>query len=126
MTPLDLRSIEASLGVVLPSAYKEFMATPQSSANTSFWDDADEIIKQTKAQRKGFGGAPPWPADLVVIGDEEDACLYALDCRTGTVVQTDHGNLDSKPLATFGSVAELIEATAEAMEAARKPWWRFW
>jgi hypothetical protein len=114
--------IEAALGVVLPEAYKNVMASfpwPafRDSTEASLWDNPTAIVDQTKAQRAGFGGAPPWPAHYVMIGDESDACPYALDCKTGAIVQTDHGNLKNQPLATFHSVAELVAETTQAWEA---------
>lgn len=132
MTSAHLQMIETSLGIILPETYKCAMApfpwpAYQGSTETSLWDDPVAIINQTNAQRAGFGGAPPWPTHYVVIGDEDDACPYALDCQTGTVIWTDHGYLNENPLAKFPNVAELVANGMSVWAAAPlKPWWKIW
>jgi len=66
------------------------------------------IVDRTQEQRAGFAGGQPWAHQYVYIGDEDDACPYALDCDTGSVIYTDHGDL-KKPLARFASVAEFVK-----------------
>ena len=52
MTSLHLRTIEASLGINLPDAYKNMMAAfpwpaLQGSTEVSVWDDPTPIVEQT-------------------------------------------------------------------------------
>jgi hypothetical protein len=132
MTTQQLQMIESTLNVVLPEAYKQVMASYpwpayQGSTEASLWDDPSAIVEQTQAQRAGFGDSPQWPQNFVVIGDEDDACPYALDCATGRIVQTDHGNLKVQALAEFLSIAELVaEARLDYDGTTRKSWWKVW
>ena len=95
MTESDIALIEQSLGVKLPEAYRSLMSGEESSrlAEGGIFDDAGLIIERTKEYRGGYEGAPAWPNHLVYIGDQEDACPYALDSLTGSIVQVDHGVL---------------------------------
>ena len=131
MTPQQLQTIESSLGVLLPEQYKKVMASYpwpafQGSTEASLWDDPDAIIEQTTAQRAGFGGTPSWPTQFVVIGDEDDACPYALDCATGRIIQTDHGNMRLAALADYASIVELLSELRPIYDEARKRWWKVW
>jgi len=70
---------------------------------------------------------PPWPTEFVVIGDEDDACPYALNCTTGRIIQTDHGNLKKAPLQEFDDMARLVAELRKTYEGVvRKPWWKIW
>jgi hypothetical protein len=85
------------------------------------------IIQRTLEQRSGYEGAPAWPSQFVVIGDEDDACPYALDCSTGRIIQTDHGNLKKTPLLEFTGITELVDEINETYDGLeQKPWWKFW
>jgi len=132
MTPQELQTIESCLGVVLPEAYKQVMASYpwpafEGSTAASLWDNPAAIVEQTTAQRAGFGGAPSWPTQLVVIGDEDDACPYAIDCTTGSIIQTDHGNLQAEALADYPSISELLSVLRPIYDGqTRKPWWNVW
>ena len=132
MTSHHLRTIEASLGINLPASYKNVMAafpwpTFQGSTEVSLWDDPTPIVEQTLEYRSGFGGAPPWPAEFVVIGDEEDACPYALNCTSGRIIQTDHGDLKKTPLREFDDITELVAELRKTCDGlVRKSWWKIW
>jgi len=132
MTSQQLRTIESSLGVALPDVYKsEMTAFPwpafQGSSEASLWDDPTQIVEQTLEYRSGFGGAPPWPAEFVVIGDEDDACPYAINCTTGRIIQTDHGNLKNPPLQEFDQITDLVSELRKIYDGfVRKPWWKIW
>jgi hypothetical protein len=107
-----LQNIEEALGITLPVDYSKLVMNRGSTGidNTSLIDDPKLIIKLTKEYRGGFGGVPEWPSCFIYIGDEDDACPYALDCITGIIVQTDHGNLELAPLTRYESVAEFASA----------------
>lgn len=132
MNAKDISKIETALGVSLPQSYKSAMCpflwpAYEGTTDASLWDDANAIVEETLAQRKGFGGAPPWPKNLIVIGDENDACPYALDCDTGRVIYTDHNRLEEEPLDEFSDLSKLIEQVRDTWEKAlEKPWWKFW
>ena len=105
---MDLKAIERlekELGVTLPPEYVRLLVQPRPAAigTVSVSDDVELIIERTKEHREGFAGAPEWPQQFVYVGDEDDACPYALDCTTGVIVWTDHGNLDQRPLERYGS-----------------------
>jgi hypothetical protein len=130
MTVSDIAQIEAALRVQLPSAYRAVVCDADASRleNAGLFDDATLIIERTKEQRAGFGGAPAWPQEMIYIGDQDDACPYALDVESGAVLQTDHGNLTRKPLARYESVSALVAElwTAIDEDAQRSRWWMFW
>jgi hypothetical protein len=132
MTLDQLRMIEAALSITLPDAYKHAMAAYpwpefQGSTEASLWDDPAPVIEQTLEHRSGFGGAPPWPLEFVIIGDEDDACPYALDCATGRIIQTDHGNLTKTPLQEFDGITELVSELRKTYDGlTRRPWWKVW
>jgi hypothetical protein len=110
MSESDIRKIEQTLGVALPPAYTKFLGQerPPEMDGVTIFSDPALIISRTTEYREGFGGAPPWPREFVCVGDEDDACPYVLDCSSGMFVQTDHGNLDKKPLVRFASFADFI------------------
>ncbi len=89
---------------------------PSTRGELSLFDDAELNIERTLEYRRGFGGAPPWPADYVHIGDDDDACPYALHCGDGTILKTDHGNLTKRPLAAFASVDIFVRAIQDALD----------
>ncbi len=110
MRSSDIRKIEVDLGVTLPDCYKMFLSSesPEEVDGTSVMRDASLIISATTDYRTGKFSAPCWPAHFVYIGDEDDACPYALDCNTGEVVETDHGNLKKTPIAKYASFELFI------------------
>jgi len=112
------QTIEQQLGVKLPDAYRAFQLNRSASPvdPTTVADDARVVVERTLEHRRGFGGAPPWPRDVIYMGDEDDACPYALFCSTGRVIQTDHGDLQAQPLCDhpdFGTFVEQFQAEAE-------------
>jgi hypothetical protein len=130
MTSTDLDKIEQTLGLRLPADYRTLMTGDSADrlVNSGLFTDAGKVIERTLEQRNGFGGAPPWPARFVYLGDQEDACPYALDCTSGRVTHSDHGRLDSA-LGTFESVSLLAQslATEDSEQADGDPaWWKFW
>ncbi|MHA3771751.1 SMI1/KNR4 family protein [Verrucomicrobiota bacterium sgz303538] len=110
MTNEDIQKIEQSLGVRLPSACATFLKSPRPLEidEVTVLADPALVIQRTQQYRTGFGGAAPWSPEFVCLGDESDACPYALDCSSGLIVQTDHGSLNRKPLARYSSFAEFI------------------
>jgi hypothetical protein len=92
MTREQLSMMEEQLQVTLPDAYKDLMAAfpwPRFAGGTelSIFDDATLNVERTLEYRAGYAGAPPWPTDFVHIGDDDDACPYAIRCSDGTVVK---------------------------------------
>ena len=129
MNSSDIAAIEESLEVKLPESYRSLMCGPDSPrlSDAGLFDEFALIVERTKEQRQGYGGAPGWPDHLVYVGDQEDACPYALDVQTGLIVQTDHGNLSEEPLAHYASIHELAaELLAAEPESVRTAWWKFW
>src|SRR6266481_560515 len=118
-----LQSIERELGLRVPAGYRRFQLERSSSKvdTTSVSDDSAIIIEKTFEYRCGFGGAPAWPMDVLWIGDEDDACPYALCCSTGEVMQSDHGNLGEKPLSRYVNFDSFVRVLEQGIreEAAR-------
>jgi len=113
MTHEQLSIMEEKLHVKLPAACKNTLAAfpwPEFSGGTEFslWDDASLNIERTLEYREGYVGAPPWPRDCVQIGNDDDACPYALRCSDGTIVKADHGNSAARPLVRFASVEIFV------------------
>ena len=129
MIPSDIDKIEEALAVRLPEQYRVAIQGADASELSKYglFDDAALIIERTLEQRVGYGGAAPWPQPFVYIGDQEDACPYALDCTSGIVVHSDHGSLQ-ETLGRYGSVRELTAGLLDETEAQapRPGWWRFW
>jgi hypothetical protein len=111
LAPEALARIEETLGLTLPTAYRNFLATARTRDidGQSVFGDADLIISSTQEYREGFGGNPRWPRSWVYVGDEADACPYVVDTITGEVIRTDHGNPDRKPLERFASFKEFAD-----------------
>jgi hypothetical protein len=109
MDASDLARIESALGVTLPADYRAFLQRPRTDDDavdeTSVFADADTIIAATRDYRAGFAGLPPWPHHLVYVGDESDACPYAIDCVSGKLIRTDKGAFGNAPLAEYASFA---------------------
>lgn len=112
MNTEDFQAIERELGVKLPSAYCDFQMNRASSSvdTTTVADDIHFVIERTLEYRRGYGGAPAWPSDVIYVGDEDDACPYVLFCSTGRVIQSDHGNLTAKPLSVHPDFVGFVEA----------------
>ena len=87
----DIAAIEAALGVTLPIDYARFLQAerPEAIDETSVRDDAELIIGFTREYRD----SNHWPAHLVWLGDEADACPRVLDCISGEVFRVEKGNL---------------------------------
>lgn len=110
LTDIDIKKIEAALGVTLPRPYVSFLQGTRSKNvdAISVLANAELIISLTNEYRAGYCGAPGWPHKYVCIGDESDACPYVLDCETGAVFQADHGDLEKKALQHYSSFREFI------------------
>ncbi len=115
MNAQDFQTIERELGVKLPDVYRDFQMSRVASSvdTTTVSDDTRFVIERTLEYRRGYGGAPAWPCDVIYVGDEDDACPYALFCSTGRVVQSDHGNLSFKPLSVHSDFGSFVEALEE-------------
>ena len=102
MTPSEVREVEAALGLSLPGAYSRFLSSGISSIDgESVLRTVALIVDATMMYRKGEIGIPAWPSYFICVGDEADACPYALNCITGEVIHTHKGYLDEKPIARF-------------------------
>ncbi len=112
MNAQDFQAIERELGVKLPDAYRDFQTNrePSTVDTTTVSDDTRFVIERTQEHRKGYGGAPAWPMDVIYVGDEDDACPYVLFCSTGRVIQSDHGNLSVEPLLAYPDFGSFVEA----------------
>ena len=108
MNTADIAKIEMALGITLPEVYRNTIAGSSAPrlSELGIFDDAMLIIERTEEQRKGYGAAQPWPKQYVYIGDQEDACPYAMDCGSGVVIHSDHGSL-TETLGEYASVATL-------------------
>src|SRR4029453_18322528 len=100
MTQADTDRIERDLDVKLPPAYRELMCGADAArlGDAGIFNDAALVVERTKAQCAGFGGAPAWVQKFVYVGDQADACPYALNVDSGAVVRSDHGDLFEPPL----------------------------
>lgn len=118
MSVQEISRVEAELQLTLPAAYADFLRTRGDYPdNTTVLDTADLIIGCTTEYRHGIYGAPPWPWHLVCIGDEADACPYALDCLSGEIVQTHKGNTTARPIARFADFTAFLEAKGAGVAA---------
>ncbi|MEN3943851.1 SMI1/KNR4 family protein [Prosthecobacter sp. SYSU 5D2] len=132
MTEEDIAKIETALGVCLPADYRAHLAKNDEDEeehgvvdDVTAMRDAYGIIKATRDYRAGFEGLPPWPAHWVYMGDEADACPYAVDCVSGQFRKTDKGNLLRPPLKAYASFdefhAEHLRAYDERMYVSDEP-----
>ena len=111
LSATDVEDLERMLGVALPGAYARFLQTRDRDIDaTSLFDDPQLIIEATRDYRAGFSGLPPWPNDMICVGDEADACPYAIDCTTGVCLRVDKGNLSRPPLHHYENVEALMDA----------------
>ena len=111
LSEADIAQVERELGVRLPDAYARFLQVRDRDIDaTSLFDDAQLIVEATRDYRAGFAGLSPWPESLVCIGDEVDACPYAIDCKTGVCLRVDKGNLSRPPLHRYGDFEALLDA----------------
>ncbi len=118
----QLRKIEDSLDLKLPPDYRRFLtADPGEDIldDTTVMRDEDGVIEATLDYRKGFEGLAPWPKHWIYIGDEADACPYALDCLSGELIRMDKGNLDREPLARYLTFKHFYQQREE--ESKRLP-----
>jgi hypothetical protein len=109
MTPSDIKEVETTLGLSLPETYSRFLSSGISSIDgESILRTPGLIIEATMMYRNGDLGIPSWPPHFVCVGDEADACPYALNCNTGEVIHTHKGLLDEKPIARFASFEAFL------------------
>jgi len=107
LSPSDIASIATALGVTLPADYARFLQAQRPAAidETSVRDDAELIIEFTREYRD----SSRWPAHLVWIGDEADACPRVLDCNSGEVFRVEKGNLE-KAWDRYASFSAFVAA----------------
>jgi len=126
----SITRIESALAIRLPDAYRQMMLSGKIErlGDCGLFTDPEVIIERTREHRAGYAGAPKWSDGVVYIGDQEDACGFALDCKTGVVVQSDHGNLVEAPMARYETIDALVAELASDLEkpAQSRPWWKFW
>jgi len=99
----EIATIERELEVTLPAAYKRFLMCREEGCDVeidaeSVRDDARTVIDATLQYRAGFAGLPAWPAAWLYVGEEADACAYALDCASGVCLRLDKGHPLRAPL----------------------------
>lgn len=113
MNESEIRKIEKSLRVTLPETYRTFLKIERDADHylddTTIVDEADIIIQATLDYRKGFEGLKAWPEHLIFVGDEADACPYAINCLDGKFIRTDKGNIERNPLESFDSFESFIK-----------------
>ncbi len=86
MTEDDLRAIERSLSIELPSAYRAAMLSfpvPAFalSSDTELWDDASAVVTFNQELRNGQSG-DPWPAHMFALGHAGDGSPSAIDLNS--------------------------------------------
>lgn len=101
MTEPDLVSVEQTLGIRLPSAYRQTMlAFPVGACagnhNTELWDNAPELIKLNQELRAGRPFVTPWPVDYFALGTDAGGCTQALSLSEGTVSWADRCHLPAE------------------------------
>ena len=97
--------------VILPAGYRGFATSDRDFEvvdESTVLSDPQSVISATKEFRRGFAGLEPWPNSWIYIGDEADACPYALDCKSGILRRLDKGNISRKPLEEFTSFDEFL------------------
>ena len=118
---MTYHDIAEELGVELPKAYAEFWERISSTAysgtcEVDFWHDPAAIIRMTKSFRAGAGSNPPWPNNLVFIGDDGAACPFALDVEAGMILHLDHGNTDREYVRKPAPLAEWLDQLVRDMK----------
>lgn len=123
MTEEDIVKIETVLGLTLPADYRDHLAKNDLDEeehgildDVTALRDADAIIEATQQYRAGFSGLPPWPPNWLYMGDESDACPYALDCLDGRLLRLDKGHPKRPPLEEFASFAAFFERCRQSRE----------
>lgn len=113
LSAVDIAEIERVLEIALPQEYESFLRLriPEIDATTVI-DTAATIIEMTLDYRKGFSGLPGWAADMIYVGDEADACPYALNCATGELFRTDKGDLARPTLESYRTFSAFIRNAA--------------
>lgn len=115
MTSEQIDSIETALDVKLPQALRDFLGRTREENDPDEvmvlpWPEA--IIGFTLDFRKGFvEEMMPWPARFVYLGDQADACAYALDCESGEILHTHKGYLENKLLERYASFEDWLAAS---------------
>jgi hypothetical protein len=123
MTESELERVEAELSITLPGYYKGLFLDRLKpgqiwSDTTTLCHDAAWIIKVTHEYRDGYAGAPPWPATLLFVGDEDDACPYVLDLAVDpvTVYRLDHGDYQRAYLGEWSSIEAWFQEKREDLD----------
>lgn len=107
----DVARIEQQLGVALPADLRDFLVRERDDLDpntVSVMNDADSIIEMSRDYQAGYEGLLPWPTEWVYLGDENDACPYYVDCKTGEFIQLHKGNRKEKPLHAYRTFADYL------------------
>jgi|GEM_PF-3967521 len=106
----EIKRIEAELDVTLPKDYINAVSKfrTKNVDSTALIDHADGVIEATLLYRNGFEGLPCWPSNYIYIGDEADACPYALNIESGQVFRLDKGNVRNEALKVFSSTNAFV------------------
>lgn len=126
MTESDLDLIERTLGIRLPSTYRQTMLAypvPACAGNhdTELWDDAPELIRLNQELRAGPRFVTPWPAEYFALGTDAGGCTHALSLSEGTVFWADRCHLPAEgargPVRDFASWAsEYVSGLRQDLE----------
>ena len=84
MTAEDIKRVESTLGITLPSAYTKVMTVfpvPAYAGNSEMmlWDDANALIALNRELREGRSYVKPWPRRFFALGQDAGGCSDALD-----------------------------------------------
>ncbi|GAA5495105.1 hypothetical protein Rhal01_01277 [Rubritalea halochordaticola] len=106
--------IENSLNVTLPKSYVNVMVNypyieDEGTMNWSLGDNPQSLVEITQYYRKGSKMNPPWPLEIIVIGDEGDGCPIALNLETNEVYKYERGNITKEPLEYYRSFESYVE-----------------
>lgn len=149
MTQSEIVQIENTLGITLPSSYKEaFFDYPFSKIDEvrhhQFFDSAQLVIKENLAHRKSGWFNSPWPKDYFIIGD--DGCgniFFMVSGGEQTVYCADHDGgahpIDQLDECLYSIdlndyINECLEFHKEEQQLEQltrekilnRKWWRFW
>ena len=110
----ELNRIEAELQVSLPAEYRTYVGSKRQTTRDcySILDSADSIIEATRTYRAGLEDLPRWPKSYLYVGDEADACPYALDTATGSVSRLDKGDISRSPLERYQSFLDFLSGSS--------------
>lgn len=112
----DIKQIEARLGITLPLAYSNFLKARHNHPlidDTTIMCDINSIVEDTLMWRHERNS---WPNRWLCIGDEADACPYALDCENGRLIRTDKGNPTAPPLDEYENFEAFLREYQKSIQ----------